>query len=24
VGTADEVRRDEELVAKHLGVYHAH
>ena len=23
VGTADEVRRDEELVAKHLGVYHA-
>jgi branched-chain amino acid transport system ATP-binding protein len=24
VGTADEVRRDEELVAKHLGLYHAH
>jgi branched-chain amino acid transport system ATP-binding protein len=24
VGTADEVCRDEELVAKHLGVYHAH
>jgi branched-chain amino acid transport system ATP-binding protein len=24
VGTADEVRRDEELIAKHLGVYHAH
>src|ERR1700716_3766457 len=24
VGTADEVRSDEELVAKHLGVYHAH
>jgi branched-chain amino acid transport system ATP-binding protein len=24
VGTADQVRTDEDLVAKHLGVYHAH